>query len=70
MGIKVVYLDMPCRVKGFVLGNDDGTHTIFINAKLNFEQQVKVYNHELQHIKHNDIERDDVDALELVRHGI
>lgn len=70
MGTNVVYLDMPCRVKGFILKNDDGYYVIIINARLNFEQQMNVYNHELQHIANNDFDVDDVDMIEFIRHGL
>lgn len=66
---KVVYEDLPCRVRGFCIKNDDGTHTIFINAKLNMEQQKEVYLHEKRHMINEDFEKEDIDALEYLVHN-
>jgi hypothetical protein len=65
---KVVYEDMPGRVKGFNIENSDGSHTIFINAKLNYEQALQVYYHEKSHIENNDFEKENIDLVEYHAH--
>ena len=59
---------MPDGVWGHVNPNPDGSYTIFINAKLNYETQRKVYLHELKHIKNNDFEKHDVNKIEYYAH--
>lgn len=68
MDIKIIYLDMPSRIKGFVLKHDTASYTIVINPKLTHDQQKAVYLHELSHIINDDFECDDIDMLEYVRH--
>lgn len=69
MGQIFTYLiDMPSGVWGHCNPNPDGSYSIFINAKLNYEMQRKVYLHELRHIINNDFEKHDVDKVEYYAH--
>lgn len=70
LGINIIYVDMPCRIKGFILINSDTSYTIFINSKLNLEQQREVYIHEKNHIENNDFEYEDINIVEYIRHGL
>lgn len=70
MDAIVIYVDMPCKIKGFVLKNKDDSHTIFINSKINCEQQKDVYEHEMNHIRNNDFECEDINVLEYIRHKV
>ena len=63
-------IDMPTRVKGHTLENDDGTYTIFINARLSIEQQRKTYLHEIEHIAQRDFEKEYVQRIEAYAHGV
>lgn len=64
-GIIIVIKDMPSGLKGCVSSNADGSYTIFINARLNLEQQQEVYLHELRHILNDDFCKFDVDTVEF-----
>ena len=50
---NVRYIDLPCRVDGVTIPNDDGTFDIYINARHNAEHQAESLTHELQHIMRN-----------------
>ena len=63
-------IDMPTRVKGHTLENDDGTYTIFINARLSIEQQREAYLHELKHLMQKDFEKEYVQRIEAYAHGL
>jgi hypothetical protein len=59
---------MPDGIWGHCNPNPDGSYSIFINAKLCYEMQQKVYLHELYHINNNDFEKLDVDSIEFKAH--
>lgn len=64
------YMDMPCTVKAFVV-EDNGFYNIFVNSRLNFEQNLKSIQHELSHIKNGDFSAcKGIDFIEKIRHGI
>lgn len=50
--VNVVLMDFPSK-KGneMVVPNEDGSYTILINAGLNYESQLKAYEHAMSHIK-------------------
>lgn len=60
--------DMPSGFKGHVNHNKDDSYTIFINAKLSYEEQKKVYLHELCHIVNDDFQKHDCDLIESMAH--
>lgn len=45
-------------IGGMVTPNDDGTFTIYLNANLNRERQMKAFRHELAHIANGDFWND------------
>lgn len=49
--VNVVLMDFPSK-KGneMVVPNEDGSYTILINAGLNYESQLKAYEHAMSHI--------------------
>lgn len=49
----VRYIDLPLKVDGVTLPNDDGTFDIYINARHSAEHQEAVLVHELWHIMHD-----------------
>ena len=62
--VSVFLYPLPCRVKALTTKNEDGTYTILLNSRLNYEQQRKSYLHELLHLKNNDFDKEDVDLIE------
>ena len=65
-GIIVRLVDLPCRVRGFVLTNGaDDTYNIYLNARLSRTEQKKAFLHEMRHIMQKDFEKSgDVSAIE------
>ena len=70
--IFVHYLNMPTSVKSNVTHNEDGSYSIFINARLSQNQQANAYMHELEHILKDDFNRrhETVDRLEYYTHKL
>lgn len=52
-----------------VIPNEDGSYTIFINARLNREQQIKSYYHAMKHITGEDFEKENVQEIETLAHA-
>lgn len=68
--INVILLDESGDVPGSVWHNADDSYTIFINPRLSYEQQQKVFEHELKHITGNDFEKNDVQQIECITHAV
>lgn len=71
MGDIFTYLvNMPSGIWGHCNPNPDGSYTIFINSRLSYETQRKVYLHEIYHIVNGDFDRpdSDVDKIEYRAH--
>ncbi len=66
--INVQFLDMDTKIPEHLVKNDDDSYTIFLNARLNQESRLKSYCHALQHIKDNDFNNDNVQAIECKSH--
>lgn len=70
---KVIYINMPPAVKGFVVKMfDDGDdyYTVVLNPCYNAEQQQETYEHELKHIECRDFDFcGDPDTIETLRHA-
>lgn len=56
--VNVVLMDFPSK-KGneMVVPNEDGSYTILINAGLNYESQLKAYEHAMSHITNDDFSK-------------
>lgn len=52
-----------------VTENEDGSYTIFINSRLNYEQQMKAYLHAMKHITGDDFQKNNVQSIEYLAHG-
>ena len=39
---------------GMIMPNDDGTYSIYLDARTTWERQRVAYEHEIEHIKNND----------------
>lgn len=69
--IIVKLLDLPGTVHSFVISNADQTYTIVLNSKLNYEQNMISYEHELKHILNGDYEKKcSVDLIEINAHDM
>ena len=67
--INVILLDESGDVPGSVWHNADDSYTIFINPRLSYEQQQKVFEHELKHIKGADFDKCSADKIEFDAHS-
>ncbi len=65
-GIIVRLVDLPCRVRGFVLANgEDDSYNIYLNSRLSVDEQKKALLHEMRHIRQKDFDKGgDVSAIE------
>lgn len=66
--MEVRLMNLPTRIKGFVTMRG-GEPVIVLNARLNHEQNLKTYLHELKHIKNGDFEKSDADRIESDAHN-
>lgn len=66
--IQVRLIDFPTKGNEVVTKNEDDSYTIFINAKLSHEKQLKVYAHAMKHIERGDFEKCDADQIEFEAH--
>lgn len=69
-----VYLrnDLPPKMHEFVTPCADG-YTVYIDAKLDHEHQLRAYNHALKHIENGDYDIDtgiSVSDIEMKAHGL
>lgn len=64
---QVILMDMT--INEVVTENEDGSYTIFINSRLNYEQQMKAYLHAMKHITGDDFQKNDVQSIEYLAHG-
>jgi Zn-dependent peptidase ImmA (M78 family) len=69
LNIITELVDLPCSIKGFTVKNPDDSFTIFINSKLNDEQQRDAYMHEFGHIVNGDFDKESADEIEMISHG-
>ena len=68
--IGVHLIDMDTMIREQVILNEDGSFSIFINARLNHEAQLLAYQHALLHILNDDFHKEDVDEIESVAHKV
>lgn len=67
---RVIIVSFPVgKVHECITPNDDGSYTIFIDARLPLEGQKKRLLHALKHILGNDFEKYDVDEIERHAHN-
>ena len=68
--VNVVLMDWPdTKAKEIVTENEDGSFTIFINARISTDAQAKSYWHGMEHIKGLDFQREDVQQIEALAHA-
>ena len=67
---QVILLDMPGKCKEAVCKNEDGSYTIFIDARLSRGEAMQKYHHAMSHIEAGDFDNfGNVNELEAVAHG-
>ena len=66
--INVQIMDMDTMIPEHLVKNDDDTYTIFLNARLSRDSQLKYYHHALKHIIENDFQKEDVQEIETETH--
>lgn len=65
--INVQILDFGNSIPAVVTINDDGSFSIFLNARLTYEKRLEAYWHEIRHIQNQDFYSEmSVDGLETV----
>lgn len=64
---KIIYMDLPIRIKGFVK-ETDGFFDIVLNQNLSYEQNVQSFFHELIHIENDDFSKFNVQLIEYYAH--
>lgn len=62
--IGVYFMDMDTVVDEQVIFNEDGSYSIFINSRLNWERQMIAYQHALVHIMNDDFCKPSADRVE------
>ena len=68
MEIYTHVIDLKSSIPSCVTENADGSYTIFINDRTSVESRIEHYEHEIEHILHNDFEKEDVNEIESERH--
>ena len=64
---QVILMDMT--VNEVVTENEDGSYTIFINSRMNYEKQMKSYLHAMKHIVGDDFQKEDIQHIEYHAHS-
>lgn len=62
--IGVYFLDMDHAIEEEVTANEDGSFSIFINARISWERQMAAYQHAITHILRDDFSKTDADEIE------
>ncbi len=70
MTVNTILIDMPTRVKGQTVKNEDGSYSVFLNARMAQNQIEKAYLHEIEHIKMNDFGKECVQRIEAYAHAL
>lgn len=67
--INVQIMDMDVMVPEHLVKNSDDSYTIFLNARLSRDSQLKYYYHALKHIIGNDFCKENVQEIESEAHN-
>lgn len=65
--IYVYIVDMPTTASEMVIPCLGG-YTIYLNARLSYQDRIKAYLHALKHVGRNDWENEDVQIIESEAH--
>lgn len=67
--VNVILLEMgDTSNREMIAQNEDGSYTIFINARLPHNLQLKEYDHAMRHIKEQHFEQTNVQIIEYYAH--
>ncbi len=67
--IYVYIVDMPTSAAEMIMPCNGG-YTIYLNARLSYQDRVKAYLHAIGHVERNDFEKGDVQKIEMEAHNI
>lgn len=67
--INVQLLDMDTMIPEHLIKNDDDSYTIFLNARLSRDSQLKSYYHALRHINEDDFCKENIQEIESEAHN-
>ena len=65
--VYVYPADLPPKIKALSTPCLDG-FTVYVNVNLDPREQIEAYEHEMEHIRNNDFEKHNVQAIESVAH--
>lgn len=68
MYVNVQLIHLGRGINEVVVQNEDGGHTVLLNARLTREAQLLAYDHAVKHIEHDDFRKDDVQRIEAEGH--
>ena len=63
----VYIVDMPTTAAEMILPCEGG-YTVYLNARLSYQDRVKAYMHAMKHVERKDWENDDVQQIEMEAH--
>ena len=68
-GVNIGFLEhAPAGFHGMVVKNDDGFYTILLDPNDTYEQRLKTFRHELEHILNDDFSKPDIQLIETEAH--
>lgn len=65
---NLVLVDMDTAIGEAICQTDVDQYTIFLNSRWSTEMQRKCFEHALDHVRHNDWEKESADEIEYERH--
>ena len=68
MDERIILMDLPTTVRGFIFYDENGDPVIVLNARLSYEQNIRTWLHEKRHIQRG--EMDDPDYHEYKEEDI
>ena len=66
--IGIHFIDMDTFIDEQVIHNEDGSYSIFLNARKSNAQQMLAYQHAIKHIMEDDFRKVSADKIELYAH--
>ena len=68
--MRTILIDLPLKCRGYIYEDcATGERCCVLNARLNHETNVKSYQHELRHLKNNDLYcNEEIDEIETRCH--
>ena len=68
--MRTILQDLPYDCRGFIVENiETGEQCCVLNARMSHEANLKTYQHECNHMKHDDLHcSEDINTIEYKRH--